>query len=251
MAGDVADWYDGVNDTDDAGYPYTRTVYEPSPLARPLERGFPGAAYAIVDFATSPPEARATPQYRYGSNTAPTPYLDLPAEAYGVSTQIIQSKVETMTVTDATSIGIGRYTANADTTFLSANNTDFGNGVQSLTIQQPNAFALGESGAVETQTHNALQQLTVESSPDSGTSRYIYDDGGRIRFTQDASAAADGVVVYFCWDGLGRMTSRGVVEYDWPAERLEPAGTARERRRVAREPAHCPVHPAAGVVVGR
>jgi RHS repeat-associated protein len=216
MKGDVAAWYDGTNDTDDGGYPYTRIVLEPSPLARPLECGFAGARHAIVDYGHSPPSARATPQFAYGANTASTvPWLDLEAGKYGTASRLTPSKVETITVTDATNGAVGRFTPNAGTTFLSALATTFGGGDQSVATTQPNAFALGEKGEVESRTKNALQQLTKDVSPDGGTSRYMYDAAGRIRFLQGASAAADGILVYFRWDALGRIIARGFADFDW------------------------------------
>ena len=42
LTGEVANYY-----PEDEGYPYTRTVYETSPLSRPIQQGIPGKAFAI------------------------------------------------------------------------------------------------------------------------------------------------------------------------------------------------------------
>lgn len=216
MTGDIADWFNGTNDTNDAGYPYTRNVLESSPLVRPIEKGFPGAEQAIVDFGTTSPESRQTIQLQYGSNTCVSvPYLNLPAGSYGITTQITQLKIETNRISDAAAAEFARFTAISDTNSLTATDAVYSNGEQTVAVMQPNSYASGGTMESEIQTQNGLKQITADTSPDAGASQYMYDGGGRIRFAQDASAANDGYLVYFRWDALGRMLSRGVATFDW------------------------------------
>lgn len=216
MHGDVSDWYDGTHDTDDGGYPYRRIVPERSSLRRALEYGSPGAAHAIINWGTTSPATRPTFQCSYGDNSATTvPYLDLPAESYRVATAVTPSKLPTSLISDASGADIGRLTPNLGADFLSSASISYGNGEQTQVIAQPDSFALDQPAEAETRRYNALQQLTYDSAPDAGQTRYLYDRGGRIRFVQDALSAADGIVVYLLWDALGRKLARGVVSYDW------------------------------------
>jgi RHS repeat-associated protein len=218
MRGDVSDWYDGTNDTDDGGYPYRRVAFERSPLRRAVEYGLPGAAYAIVNRSTTSPVERATVQCSYGPNTATSvPYLDLPPQSYGVATTVTPSKLPTSTISDASDADIARLTPNLGASFLSSASNSYENGDQTRVTAQPNSFVLDEPGEAETRRSNALRQLNYQCSPDAGESRYLYDRAGRVRFVQDARGAVDGIVVYLLWDALGRKVARGIVTFDWSA----------------------------------
>ncbi|MBV8579094.1 MAG: RHS repeat-associated core domain-containing protein, partial [Candidatus Eremiobacteraeota bacterium] len=212
MQGDVADWYDGTNDTDDQGYPYQRVVPEPGRTARPLEIGFAGLASAIVDYGSTSPAARATVQFAYGANASDTvPSLDLPAGAFGISMHSSPAKVVQTSVADAMNRVVAQFSALGDESVLSATMPAFGNGSATVTTEEPDAFAFDDDAFVSAQTSNALGQVGSDTSPDAGLLSFAYDVGGRVRFTQDAAAAAGGYATYFTWDGLGRRRSRGTV----------------------------------------
>ena len=219
MTGDAADWYNGTNDTDDQGYCYTRTVLEASPLGRTMELGLPGQDFAVINIGTTTPASRATSQIVYGSDST-VPFLNLTAGEFGQTTQISPSKVATSTVNDASSANICRFTTVDEISYLASLQPQYGNGDQQAVGASPNSYLLNESGQVNTTTQNSLQQLLATTTPDAGTTLFLYDAGGNIRFAMDAAAAAGGYFVYMRWDPLGRPLSRGVVSYVWNAGSL-------------------------------
>ncbi|MEU4473205.1 RHS repeat-associated core domain-containing protein [Micromonospora sp. NPDC023888] len=232
MTGDVSDWYDGTNDTDDGGYPYRRWVLEPSPLARQVELGFPGADQAIVDLGSTTPASRPTVQFGYGSNSGPLPYgLDPPDATVQVVTRTSQAKTTMTKLLDAARHPVGRFTPGTGDVALDTTVPSYGNGTVASTRALPDAYAFDDPAQSLVREENAVGQLVQESGPDTGTIRYLFDRGGRVRFVQDAAAAAAGLVAYHTWDMLGRRLSTGTVTFDWT-----PATTA-ELQQYAQDPA--------------
>ncbi len=95
------------------------------------------------------------------------------------------------------------------------------------TVRTPNWFAPpgGSSPApweiVSTYTFQGL--LASRSTSDAGTTRYLYDNAGRPRFSMDAdgAAATPNIINYIRYDELGRETERGYIQdsrYNWGAE---------------------------------
>ena len=217
MKGDVAKWYDGHNDTDDAGYPYSRCLLEPSSLARTLELGFPGAALAIVDPGSTPPGSRATVQNQYGSNTEGE--LDfghgaLPPQSFQVHRQVGQTKVVQVTISDASRTIAARMVA-GDEPQVNTTQPRYAPGTTTTVSVLPDAFSLGETGQQVTRASNAAGHLMGRRTPDGDAVRLMYDSGGRVRFAQDAQGALDKTLVYLTWDALGRRLSRGTVDFEW------------------------------------
>jgi len=58
--------------------------------------------------------------------------------------------------------------------------------------------------------YTSLNQLKRSYSPDAGISRYIYDNKGRLRFSQNADQANTGNFNYINYDYLGRVVETGV-----------------------------------------
>ena len=224
MKGDVASWYDGHHDTDDAGYPYSRCRLEPSSLARTLELGFPGAALAIVDPGSTPPSSRATVQNQYGANTEGE--LDfgpgaLPPQSFQVHRQVGQTKVVQATISDASRTVAARMVA-GDEPQVNTTQPRYAPGTTTTVSVLPDAFSLGETGQQVTRASNAAGALMGRRTPDGDAVRLMYDSGGRVRFAQDAQGALDNTLVYLTWDALGRRLSRGTVDFDW-TEQTEAA----------------------------
>ena len=226
MVGDVNDWYDGTNGTDDEGYPYSRILCEPSPLARPLEVGRPGAAQAIIDVATTLPASRATPQYRYGPyDGAALPYgLSLQAGMYRVVTQIGPTKSTQASFFDARGNLFARCMPGqpaADQPILSTTAVAYGDGVATTTLWLPSYYSLGDTAQQTATVADALGRVLSQTTPDGGTVQMLYAEGGNLRFAQDPQAAAQGLVSYFIWDELGRRVSRGTVAATWDPAALQ------------------------------
>ncbi|MCW2933119.1 MAG: Rhs family protein [Actinomycetia bacterium] len=219
MSGDVADWYDGTNDTDDGGYPYTRTVFEAARRARPVELGFPGRDQAIVGLLSTTPSSRPTVQYGYGANEGPLPFgLNPPDTTFRVTTRTSQTKTTMTTLLDASGHHAGRFTPDTGDIALDTVVPHYGNGTTDTTMKLPDSYTYGEPTQSCRRRENAVGQLVEDTSPDTGTTRYLFDLGGRVRFVQDAAAATASLVAYHTWDVLGRHLSSGTVTFDWTAD---------------------------------
>ena len=88
MSGLVVDQHPGAG-----GYPYSRTRYENSPLARDVQRGIPGADFAIIGAAGN----THTTSIRYGINDAT---LGLTPGRYFSETLVDPDGITRVTLTD-------------------------------------------------------------------------------------------------------------------------------------------------------
>ncbi len=68
---------------------------------------------------------------------------------------------------------------------------------------------------VETRTFDFLRRQLTHTTPDAGTTLFLYDTAGRLRFRQSASNSAARKVVYRKYDGAGRVIEKGLI--DWSA----------------------------------
>ena len=211
LTGEVANYY-----PDDEGYPYSRTVYEASPLNRPIQQGIPGKAFAIGNgnnhIVTS----------EYGTNLQ-----GFFAEDSYPSGQYL---VEKLTDADGTPIytlkdqlghtlakKAGPIEADSDVYQTTRNIYDeAGNVVKVLlpnqfvppTGSQPDAWEI-------TMQYDFLGQMTSQTNPDSGTTKYIYDRSGQPRFMVDAVGLASNTILYKKYDGIGRLIEEGWFSGDW------------------------------------
>lgn len=231
MSGDVADYYAGQVDgavvrSDDRGYPYTGTRFEPSPLGRPLERGLPGRDGAIRDIADTTPAQRQTAQYSYGRNDGPGP---LPAGNYTTRTITGPTKTAAVRVSDTAGRQVAATLADGPAASRTSGSLTYADDGKSacgtLTLMLPNAFTAGPqtnpSGYVSTVTQDALGRLVRRSDPSSALTRYIYDPLGRMRFAQPAMDAGQSLYFYYKYDALGRLIEEGSLAGDWDAAALQ------------------------------
>ncbi|MFB9203428.1 RHS repeat domain-containing protein [Nonomuraea spiralis] len=222
MTGDVADWYDGTHDTDDGGYPYTRTVLEPARHARPVELGFPGIDHAVIDRGSTTPAARATVQFGYDANEEALPYgLNPPDATFRLTTRTGQTKTAMTTLRDASGRPAARYTPAGADAALDTVAPQYANGTADTVTALPDSYTYSEPAQSLTHRENAVGQVVEDLSPDTGTTRYLFDRGGRVRFVQDAAAAAAGLFAYHTWDVLGRRLSSGTVTLGWDSGSLQ------------------------------
>lgn len=222
MTGDVNDYYDGSDvaggRTNDQGYPYSRRMYEASSLKRVIEQSMPGQDYAIINPLTTPANSPHTTKTSYGNNAATTfDNLNIPAGQYQVVTQTNQVGVQQITVKDAKGNTAATVVPNGSNPMITTNKVIYGVGTATSQMQLPNYFQAlsGADNQIITQQCNPLGQQVSETSPDSGTTQYMYNDAGWVRFTQDAEAADKGYLVYILYDDMGRTIGRGTAVFDW------------------------------------
>lgn len=222
MTGDLASYYSGGRHSDDDGYPYSRTRLETAETARPLELGQPGATLAIGAAASR------TTRLTYGANVTDG-FLDyLPAGRY-----------PQVTLTDPDGAVTRRYTDQAGNIIGVRDMGSAGGGERTsfsydargalVTVYPPNYYAPPDgadpSQYVITRTVDGLGRLITSHSPDSGTTDYIYDQRGLLRFALTAvgravEPGAPDRVIYHRYDRLGRLKETGEVSVDWDRARL-------------------------------
>lgn len=84
-------------------------------------------------------------------------------------------------------------------------------GVRLLGIDTVTRQAITAHEMVTTYRYNSLSQMIEKETPDGGITRYVYDDVGRLRFSQDARQAAETTprISYMKYDRLGRVIEAG------------------------------------------
>lgn len=115
----------------DKGYPFTRVIFEPSPLSRPFQQGGEGIDYAIT--GNNPHTSTTT----YGLNSDEGPFLfKLPKGNYLVKTETDANGVQTIIYFDSKGRTIGTIVKNGlgqDKDFITSKVYDeFGNGIASI-----------------------------------------------------------------------------------------------------------------------
>src|SRR5262249_34027003 len=100
-----------------------------------------------------------------------------------------------------------------------------------IRIEPPNYYAPPSGSAAEdftiTRTVDGLGRVTATHSSDAGTTEYIYDVRGLLRFPLDADGRSPRPgtepdrVVYTRYDRLGRPTETGVVPVTWNRATLQ------------------------------
>mgnify|MGYP002777794617 CR=1 FL=1 len=251
MTGDVADYYRGQTDggvtrSDDRGYPYRGARYEASPRKVKLETSLPGKDLAID--LTVPAANRKTVQFAYGPNAASG---SLQAGQFAqtrtisavktASAQLVDNLGQQVATTFADSGGtvVNRSAATRTYAVSAAGPT------ASLRQQLPNAQSTGphsgNAAYVRSVVADGLQQTTSVADPDTGTTSFIHDSTGDLRFVQPAMGAGEQWYVYYRYDAVGRLIEEGTIAGPW-----DPA-TLRQRADDRRWPP--PGTPGLGVVV--
>jgi RHS repeat-associated protein len=232
MAGDVSAYYSptGLGDpsnrgfSDDQGYPYSRTLYESSPLARPRVIGRAGAAFAITNPATPPSAGQHTEQLLYSGSAGPTPSGPTQNPSYLQQLQLDADNNASYAVNNI----VGKRVSEG--TYLDNSGGTPSNPIQSLyefdaafnltTVKPPNATAMAQTAnqwQISMQ-YDFLRRLSQQTTPDTGTTKFIYDPTGQIRFMQDAVGAANGYALYMKYDAIGRQIESGTFPCDWNAQ---------------------------------
>lgn len=217
LTGEVASYY-----PNDQGYPYSRTVFEASPLGRPLQQGIPGKAFAV---GNGNPHVVTR---EYGTN--------LQGFFAGDSYPSGQYLVEKLTDADGTPVytlkdlsgqtlakKAGPIEAGSEVYQISRSIYDAAGNVVKVLL--PNHFvppAGSQPDAWEiTMEYNFLGQMTRQTNPNSGTTKYIYDKAGRPRFMVDAEGSVSQTILYKKYDVMGRLIEDGWFAGDWDGQTLQ------------------------------
>lgn len=211
LTGEVANYY-----PDDEGYPYTRTVYEASPLSRPIQQGIPGKAFAIGNgnnhIVTS--EYGTNLQGFFAEDSYPSgQYLvEKLTDADGTPIYTLKDQLGQTLAKKA-----GPIEAGSDVYQTTRNIYDEAGNVVKVLL--PNQFVPpvgSQPDAWEiTMQYDFLGQMTSQTNPDSGTTKYIYDRSGQPRFMVDAVGLASNTILYKKYDAIGRLIEEGWFAGDW------------------------------------
>ena len=229
MSGDVADYYrgqvqgNGVQRSDDQGYPYRGARWEPSSRDRKLELGLPGRPYAIADPATVAPADRATAQLAYGPNDAT---FGLPGGQYAQTTVTTALKAVNALVDDRLGqrVAAGRL-SDGQLTTRSAGVRSYGaEPTASLAQDMPNALVSGPQGDdgsfVRRTVVDGCGRTIATADPNCGETDAIHDAGGRVRFAQPSLDPGAVGFLYSKYDPLGRILEIGSIPQPWTPDTL-------------------------------
>ncbi|MDP4197121.1 MAG: RHS repeat-associated core domain-containing protein [Bacteroidota bacterium] len=195
-------------------YPYSRTVFEQSPLGRPVESGIPGATYKIGGGHTR----RIQYTSEQGSDNFINSLQIITDENNAQAKEYKNAWGKTVKVVEAT---VNYNGANINPTISDEYDVQ-GNLVK---IYPPNYYnpPINTSGSdyILTNTYDFLGQLTSELSKDKGTKEYIYDKNGRVRYEVDGYNTTSALVTYIKYDNLGRISETGIYSGTWSLSSLQ------------------------------
>jgi RHS repeat-associated protein len=234
MPGDVSNYYagqveDGIARSNDQGYSYAGTRWEASTRQQPLEYGQPGLAQAIANIATTTAEERATTQLIVGPNDGTT--IPLPAGAYQQNQIVSPIKTRAMQLLDTRgrSVAYAALDQSGAVVGQSGAVRGYGGGATnlqaSMVVQLPNALVAGpqsgDADYVESSTLDGLGRTRMSVDPDAGTTQFIYDACGRLRFVQPQLDDGETGFIYYRYDRAGRMVEEGLLQQAWDVATLE------------------------------
>jgi RHS repeat-associated protein len=211
LTGEIANYY-----PEDEGYPYTRTVFENSPLGRPIQQGIAGKAFAIGNgntHITTSDYGTNLQGFFAGDNYPSGQYLvEKVTDADGTPIYTLKDQLGQTLATKA-----GPIEAGSDIYQTSRSIYDHaGNVVKTLLPNHFNPPAGSQADAWEiTMQYDFLGQMISQTNPDSGTTKYIYDIAGRPRFMVDAVGLETRIICYKKYDIIGRLIEEGWFSGDW------------------------------------
>ncbi|MFK0732348.1 MAG: RHS repeat domain-containing protein [Gloeotrichia echinulata GP01] len=211
LTGEVATYY-----PQDEGYPYSRNVFETSPLGRPIQQGIPGKAFAIgngnTHIVTSEYGTNLKGFFAEYSYPSGQYLVDKLTDADGTPVYTLKDKLGRTLAKKA-----GPIAPESNVYQTTRNIYDAAGNVVKVLL--PNKFvppAGSQPQAWEiTMQYDFLGQMTSQTTPDSGTTKYIYDRAGRPRFMVDAVGLASGNILYKKYDVIGRLIEDGWFKGDW------------------------------------
>ncbi|MGD8781981.1 MAG: polymorphic toxin type 50 domain-containing protein [Ignavibacteria bacterium] len=232
--------YDWTNDiisglvkseNDNESYPYSRTVFEDSPLGRPIEQSIPGSGYQVGSGNTT--------TFLYFSNMSTSfTGFNTSEGRYFVKLAIDPEGTYSYEMTDKIGNTVAQKYGPLDGLLESQFKYDaYGNLEE---VRTPNYYSLGTTYKSNSY-YDGFQRLTQSTSPDAGAVEYLYDDADRTRFILDGNgrnASVTNNIIYFNYDDLGRITEEGYFEYEWSSittaninSKAWPSGQATWRKK--------------------
>ena len=142
----------------------------------------------------------------------------MPAQEYFLQSQINQVKVFSERILDQANQLVAKAVVGPlGSDARSHSVTTYSAGGKETDIDLPNAVA-GNPGFTIAVSYDLLGRMTARTDSDTGTTLFMYDSANRLRFKQlQPDTGAPPCVLYFKYDGLGRMTERGTIAFDWTA----------------------------------
>lgn len=207
------------------GYPFSRTVFEATPLGRPVAFGLPG-----LDFAIRPGNPHvATRAYGVNPDAGPFAY-PLPTNQYHVATETDANGAITQTWTDTAENLIGRVVRNAagDSALDWRMSQIYDAAARPIASVPPLSYAAGAAGTSavppgsSTATYDFAGHRLSSSDPDSGTSQVVYASDGQARFLANGNALAGGYLLYRKYDTQSRVIEEGTYPQAWDRAALQP-----------------------------
>lgn len=195
---------------DAGGYPYTRTRYEDSPLAREVQQGIPGADFAIIGAAGN----THTTSIRYGINDAT---LGLTAGRYLSETIVDPDGITRVTLSDqrGATVRVGALAARAPERWdVTIDHRDAA--LNLISLVTPMGYPVDS-------TYDFLNAPLTLRSVDFSLSRRMYDSVGRLRFEMsgDGAAAVPQYVRYYSYNRQSRIERQGSFAHAWDQELSE------------------------------
>lgn len=193
----------------DKGYPFSRQVFENSPLSRLIKQSVPGELFQVngencTRFSYSTVKSNAG-EVVFSKRTTTNPNGDT---FYTVSTQLDQ---EIQNVSEAA--------------VELKNENDFDDFGNPTIIRSPNYFNPPKGSTpqdwVTTQTFDYQNRLLTLQQGAKIVSKFIYDKVGNVRFSQDAQGAQAGTFNYVKYDMLSRSVETGYVTGVWDSIQLQ------------------------------
>ncbi|MCH2195109.1 RHS repeat-associated core domain-containing protein [Kordia sp.] len=209
MTGEVNDFY-----PDDQGYPYSRTLFEASPLKRPIKSGLPGKDFAITETNTH------VGVYRYGiEDQKRIAGINFVKGYYVVNLVMDSDGAQVYELKDRSGKVLAKQTdaKNEASPIISATQQVYDAKGNIIQILPPNYFGMSsnqEDYSIH-KSYNFLNQITQVDTPDSGIAKFIYDTSGQVRFSINALNQVAGTIAYKKYDILGRITEEGTFPGTW------------------------------------
>jgi large repetitive protein len=210
MSGLVAKAY-----PDDRDYPFSREVYETSPLGRVVAQGMPGEQFRVGAHATT--IAYGTTDMRIGAKLATYSRITIVNPNNDTSYQISNQLAQVLCKVSLQGGGELR------------NVTIFDAAANPVELRAPNYYAppAGSIAAdwVTAQAFNyAGQPISVKAGKLAATT-VVYDAGGNLRFSQDPQGAQQGYFSYRKYDRVNRVLESGYVTGTWNRDDLQRIAT--------------------------
>jgi len=224
MTGGIADYYSATGNgySNDNGYPYTREVYENSPLSRVIQSGLPGQTFAVHQHPALFAYAKNNTTDFVGTTLASG---SIPVGQYFLKNDISPDVIYTYTLTDKAGNLIAEKSGPNESGVYPTTSYEYDDFGRLVRTRLPNYYNPPSTGDWTIYyTYDFFGRLKQKTTPDAqATYFYIYDKAGRTRFMMDANGSSQNPdhVQYWKYDALSRAIECGYIVQDWNATTLQ------------------------------